>query len=206
MSLFGRVAVLSLFFGLIYGQQCTPAQYAACGAAVKQDGYGKTCDNNYACRECIGCNTACPFPNCNPKPTCTNAEYQEAATYIVNKKDNLGWLNLCCESSAPASMKCLGCQQANIFNVLCGSVYPPLKLYGAQNVPLNLPQSGQSGQNGAVFDKTLYLFGVQYIAIGVIFGVLLVLTIISVWNCKNNKTHVHSFRKVRNMDMDSEAE
>eukprot|EP00483_Globobulimina_turgida_P002755 UN02760 len=206
MPLFGRVAVFSLFFGLICGQQCSPAQYAACGASVKQNGYGKTCDNNYACRDCIGCNSACPSPNCNPYPTCTDPEYKEAATYIVNKKDKLGWLNLCCESSAPASKRCLGCQRANIFNVLCGSVYPPYK-YGleaagvqfAQNVPLNLPQSGQSG---AVFDKTVYLFGVQYIAIGVIFGVLLVLTIINVWNCKNNKTYV---RKVRNMHMDSEA-
>ena len=109
--------------------QCDPREYETCGNFIKQLGYGKTCDTKTSCRDCVGCNQACPWIGaCNTMPGCTVNDYIQAGNIIKQKKNALGWLNLCCDNHANAKYaKCVGCQQANIFGILCDWVYPPLK-------------------------------------------------------------------------------
>ena len=130
-------------------------------------------------------------------------DYIKAGQDIEANKNNLGWLYLCCESK-PSYSKCVGCQQANIFNILCGWVYPPLKT-GLQAGGVTFPAQSVIGKNIApvpqitdINDKnTMYLFSIQFIAIGVIIGVLLMLSCITIvyfvtkFNNNNTKTKHH---------------
>jgi len=108
--------------------QCNPNEYDTCGNFIRQLGYTKTCDTKTSCRDCVGCNQACPWIGaCNTMPGCTVNDYIQAGNIIKQKKNSLGWLNLCCENQYPQYAKCVGCQHANIFGILCDWVYPPLK-------------------------------------------------------------------------------
>mmetsp|Transcript_24432 Transcript_24432/g.38672 ORF Transcript_24432/g.38672 Transcript_24432/m.38672 type:complete len:217 (-) Transcript_24432:252-902(-) len=207
--------VLSLVFGVISAQdQCDPSEYAECGNYVESLGYATTCDSKSQCRDCIGCNQACPWVPCTPSISCSSAEYIEAGNYISDNKDTLGWLKLCCEASSPASKKCVGCQQANIFNILCGWVYPPLKAslgYSAGSAPLNpdvhvSPWQPNGAQNKQDFDALM--FGVQFMGIGTIIGMLLTLVPIATIYClcKQGARLSHKYKKVSCLDSEDDAQ
>ena len=74
--------LLLLFFtfnllSLIFGQsQCDPDLYSECGGYIESLGYAETCDTKLTCRDCVGCNQACPFiGSCTTDPSCSLVLY-----------------------------------------------------------------------------------------------------------------------------------
>eukprot|EP01084_Bolivina_argentea_P100061 179747_1 len=198
------ICLITLFFGSIYGQaQCDPDDYKQCGEKLEKMDYPTVCDTSLECRDCIGCNQACPFIGCQKVSGCSVNDYTAAGKYIVDNKDKLGYLKLCCESGL-AIAKCVGCQQANIFDILCGWVYPPLKqalTFGAKSSQLNNDITTNNNNNHDagfnVNDKTNYFFGIELVGIGAIFGILLVLTMIGILLILNkNKANTNGYKMV----------
>ena len=199
-------------------KKCNPNEYEICGNFIKELGYGKTCDTKTSCRDCIGCNQACVWPgSCNKMPGCTVNDYIQAGNIIKQKKSSLGWLNLCCENQYPQYAKCVGCQQANIWNILCGAVYPPLKqALVLKKQATNLKKKAtnffrgffaESGNNDNIItfpiyakqplsvkedllnddNKYLLLFGLELFGLGLIAALVLLTFIIGIICCLCHK-------------------
>ena len=65
------LSLLFIFDSVSAQEQCDPAQYKECGKFIEEIGYAETCDTKTTCRDCIGCNQACPWAPCSPDPTCS---------------------------------------------------------------------------------------------------------------------------------------